>query len=72
MNDDKISGEGPKAPNEQKPMRRRRVPKLSGPVREAVGELAYALHRVSRADMPDAQRWQMLDRVVAEWAARYL
>lgn len=72
MDDQIDSGEGPEAPSKQKPMRRRRSRKLSGSARAAMGELAFCVYSACGADVPDALRWQMLNRMVRNWAARYL
>jgi len=63
------SGEGGYPPS-QEPLRRRRIRKLSGPERDALGELAFILYSVCEPDMQD--KWLVLRAKLLAWRSRFL
>jgi len=69
MDDDNDSGEGQQAPNELGEARRRRIPKLSGVAREAVGDLAFTLYCCSESGRVDGLK---LREGMARWKARWM
>jgi len=72
MSDEISSGEGAKSPNELKPVRRRRIRKLSGPEAAAMGELAFALYAAAAAELPSDSKWKVLQAKLLAWRAAYL
>lgn len=54
------------------PVRRRRIRKLSGPARDAMGELAFCMYRALTSEVPVATRLELLSTALLGWRARYL
>lgn len=53
-------------------LRQRRVRKLAGPTREALGELAFVLYSVCDLAVPDTRKWDMLKAKLLAWRGRYV
>lgn len=71
MNDQISSGGGGDPHHKQEYVAKRRRMRRNAST-DAVGELAFVLYSVSRANLPSEQRWHMLSAKLLAWAGAHL